>query len=106
MTAPADELRAAAQTLLDLADETAEEIEANDYWHSQIVNRPRWYANGVENALGGPAGKLAGLFSPEATREIAAWLRVAAEYVSAGPAHPTHLVRALAVARALNGGQR
>ncbi|MFF1604191.1 hypothetical protein ACFVYV_43400 [Streptomyces mirabilis] len=110
MTTAAGELRTAAQTLLDLADETTEEIEANDYWHSQVVDRPHWYANGIDNAVGGPAGKLAGLFTPETTREIAAWLRAAAEYADKWP--PDHQANspfrqgALAVARQINGAEQ
>lgn len=106
---PADELKAAAQTLLDLADETAEEIETNTYWHSQIAPREQWFAHGVENGLGGPSGKLAGLLSPEAARALAAWLRTAAEYADRWP--PDHQTNspfrqgALATARAINGAQ-
>lgn len=109
MTAPADELRAAAQTLFDHADDTADDIETNTYWHSQIADREHWYANGVDNALGGPAGKLAALFTPEATREIAKWLRTAAEYADKWPAdhqaNSPFRAGALAVARAILGGR-
>lgn len=114
---PAEELHTAAQTLLDLADETAEEIETNPYWHSEIAERPRWFANGVENGLGGPAGRLAGLLSPEAARALAALLRgVLSSAREAVPAHEEctswcspetcDLSAALAVARAINGEQR
>ncbi|MDX2697578.1 hypothetical protein [Streptomyces ipomoeae] len=78
---PADNLRRAAQTLIDLADETDEETKTNPYWHSQITDEPHWYANGVENALGRPAGKLAQLLNPHAARQLAtvfrAWARIA-----------------------------
>jgi hypothetical protein len=74
MTA-ADELRTAAQTLLDLADATDDDINTNPYWHSQIADPPHWFANGVENALGGPAGHLAGLLNPITARLLAKWLR-------------------------------
>jgi hypothetical protein len=103
MTTAADELRAAAQTLLDLADETDADIETNPYWHSQIAPRAQWFAHGVENGLGGPSGKLAGLLSPETAHALAAWLRTAADYVADdSPTHPTHVVRALAVARQIS----
>src|SRR5690606_7366531 len=32
MTTPADELRTAAQTLMDLADTAQEDLDTNDYW--------------------------------------------------------------------------
>ncbi|MBK3582511.1 hypothetical protein JHN49_01805 [Streptomyces sp. MBT57] len=35
-------LRSAAQILLDLADETDDEIKANAYWHSEIAPEPVW----------------------------------------------------------------
>lgn len=103
MTTPADELRTAAQTLLDLADETAEEIQTNSYWHSEIADRPRWFANGVENALGGPSGKLAGLFSPDTTRALAGWLRSWAPIeLREDAALPEDAAYALKLARQIN----
>ncbi|GHD70383.1 hypothetical protein GCM10010317_077600 [Streptomyces mirabilis] len=112
MTTPADELRAAAQTLLDLADETDEEINTNAYWHSEFAPREQWFANGIDNACGGPAGKLAGLLDPATARAIAAWLRTAGEHCGAhylccdnGPCSET-AKPALAVTRAINGGTR
>jgi hypothetical protein len=80
VTTPAAELRAAAQLLLDLADETDADIDTNPYWHSQIAPRERWFAHGVDNGLGGPSGKLAGLLSPDTARTPAktmrAWARI------------------------------
>lgn len=75
---PADEMTAAAQLLLDLADDTDEEIKTNEYWHSQLTTN--WFANGIENAVGGPAGQLAGLLNPAVARALAktfrAWARM------------------------------
>lgn len=80
-----DALRKAAQVLLDLADETDEEIATNSYWQSELQPRERWYANGVGNALGGPSGNLAGLLSPEAARELAAMFRAWGRMAVVGP---------------------
>lgn len=85
MTRPADELHAAAQTLLDLADETAEDIASNDYWHSERVGPERWFANGIDNAVGGPGGRLAGLLSPATARSLAGWLRFEADLIARVP---------------------
>ncbi|MFF3697394.1 hypothetical protein [Streptomyces sp. NPDC002221] len=75
-----DTLRSAAQILLDLADETDDEIKTNAYWHSRIAPEPLWFAHGIDNAVGGPGGLLAGLLSPEAARGLAGWLRGEAEF--------------------------
>ncbi|MFF3151864.1 hypothetical protein [Streptomyces sp. NPDC057910] len=83
-TTPADDmvatLRSAAQILLDLADETDDEIKTNAYWHSRIAPEALWFAHGIDNAVGGPGGLLAGLLSPEAARGLAGWLRGQAEF--------------------------
>lgn len=73
-------LRAAAQILLDLADETDAEIKTNAYWHSRIAPEALWFAHGIDNAVGGPGGRLAGLLSPEAARGLAEWIRGLAEF--------------------------
>jgi hypothetical protein len=78
---PAADLRAAAQLLLDLADETETEMETNTYWHSQIRPPVAWFANGIDNACGGPAGILAGLLSPPLARELADWMRGGAKFL-------------------------
>jgi hypothetical protein len=77
---PAADLRAAAQLLLDLADETDAEIETNAYWRSEYRSPGAWFANGIDNACGGPAGILAGLLSPPLARELADWMRGAATF--------------------------
>ncbi|MEU7318327.1 hypothetical protein [Streptomyces sp. NPDC007083] len=107
MTHLTDELRATAQRLLDLADETAEDITTNDYWHSQHAPRERWFENGIDNAVGGPAGKLAGLFSPEASRALAQWLRFEADLIVRLPDAEMRqrTCHTLAVARAINQEQ-
>lgn len=104
---PADELRTAAQTLLDLADETDTDIETNTYWHSQIADRPHWFAHGVDNALGGPSGKLAGLLSPETARTLAKTMRAWARIGELDPdlLHRVAGPETLAVARQINRSQ-
>jgi hypothetical protein len=72
---PAVDMRAAAQLLLDLADETDEEIKTNTYWHSEVHPPEHWFTNGITNAIGGTAGLLAGLLTPALARELADWLR-------------------------------
>jgi hypothetical protein len=105
MTRPIDDLNRAAQTLLDLADDTDEEIKTNAYWHSQHTTD--WFANGIENAVGGPAGQLAGKINPAAARGMAklfrAWARM-------GELDPGLLNRiggpeTIELARAIDGGQ-
>lgn len=78
---PAADLRTAAQLLLDLADAADEDIATNPYWHSEIHPREHWFANGIDNACGGPAGWLASMFSPALARELADWLRGQAQFV-------------------------
>lgn len=78
---PAVDMRAAAQLLLDFADETDQDMANNLYWQSDYQPRAQWFANGINNAVGGPAGWLAGLFSPALAREIAGWLRAHAAFI-------------------------
>jgi hypothetical protein len=78
---PAVDMRAAAQLLLDLADETDEEIKTNTYWHSELRPPEHWFTNGITNAVGGTAGLLAGLLSPALARELADWLRGQAAFI-------------------------
>ncbi|MFE1950000.1 hypothetical protein ACFW9D_05960 [Streptomyces sp. NPDC059524] len=98
-TTPADELRTAAQTLLDLADDTAEDMATNDYWRSAVVEPKHWFHNGIDNAVGGPAGKLAGLMSPRFARMLAIYFR---DEAGRGQDFDT---RAVTLARVMNGGQ-
>lgn len=106
VTTPADELTAAAQILLDLADETDQELADNEYWHSEFAPHERWFAHGIENACGGPAGKLAGLLNPNTARALAGSLR---EWARVGDLDPDLLNRVggpetIALARAINTG--
>jgi hypothetical protein len=77
-----DDLRAAAQILLDLADDTDNEIKTNASWHSRVAPEALWFAHGVDDAVGGPGGLLAGLLSPEAARGLARWMRGQADFAA------------------------
>jgi hypothetical protein len=103
---PAQELAAAAQTLLDLADDTDDDINTNPYWHSRIAPRHHWFGHGIENAVGGPAGQLAGLLNPTTARLIAKWLRswTPIELREDAPM-PEDATAALAIAREINRSQ-
>lgn len=68
---PADTVRTASAHLKRLAAVTDEEIAARAYWHSQLVPREEWFGHGIDNAVGGPAGRLAGLLSPANARFVA-----------------------------------
>ncbi|MCX5239755.1 hypothetical protein OG824_31600 [Streptomyces prunicolor] len=70
-TLPADTVRTASAHLKRLATLTDEEIAANAYWHSQHAPREAWFGHGIDNAVGGPAGHLAGLLSPANARFVA-----------------------------------
>ncbi|MEU4969971.1 hypothetical protein [Streptomyces smyrnaeus] len=93
------ELRTAAQALLDLAAETADELAVNDYWHSQHAAPSQWFANGVTNAIGGAPGELAALLSPAVARSLASWLRHEADHTGRGTRD------ALTIARTINRGR-
>ena len=77
---PAADLRAAAQLLLDLADAADEDLATNPYWRSEYHPPEHWFANGIDNACGGPAGQLARMFNPATARALAdtfrAWARM------------------------------
>lgn len=69
--ATVDIVRTASARLKTLASVTDTEIAANTYWHSQHAPREHWFAHGIDNAIGGPAGHLAGLLSPANARFVA-----------------------------------
>ncbi|MFJ5071659.1 hypothetical protein ACIQC7_35110 [Kitasatospora sp. NPDC088556] len=97
MTTPADELRAAAQTLRQHTDAAEADIDTNPAWRSALADRPNWYANGVRNGLGGPSGELAALMSPKTCRALAELLDDQADGDDEGVINPW----ALSLARAL-----
>lgn len=106
MSTPADELRAAAQTLMDLADAAQEELDTGDYW--KPYDKATAWRDGFANGFGGVSSDLVAVFSPAAARAVAAWLRAEA----AGPVVAVHTAMcpdpdctinaALAVARQIN----
>ncbi|MFE9936356.1 hypothetical protein [Streptomyces hirsutus] len=118
MTTPIDELRTAAQTLMDLADIAREDLDTGDYW--KPYNSATAWRDGLTNGMGGASGDLAAVFSPTTAHALATWLRaeaaiwdavetVKAEYGPQGLKVTTPLsthAQALAVARAINGGEQ
>jgi len=68
---PLETLHAAAQDLRALAAATDDEIAINPSWHSGLIQREHWFAHGITNAVGAPAGHLAALLSPANARLIA-----------------------------------
>ncbi|MGW8702882.1 hypothetical protein ACWGOK_39255 [Streptomyces eurythermus] len=76
---PADELRAAAETLDDLTEAAARDMKTNGYWACYQPDTA--WRDGFANGFGGAPGDLAGLFGPEQARALSAvftaWARMA-----------------------------
>jgi hypothetical protein len=109
MTAPADELRAAAEKLRILVAAVDHDMVANPYWSSSEHPPhvyPSLYARGVDNGLGGPAGEFAAAMHPGVGLALADWLDTAAANAAALTWPNQFIERALAVARAINGGHQ
>jgi len=73
---PAERLARAAAVLRERANAATAEIVKNPYWGAaQSYYRPetyeRLYDEGVQNALGGPSGILAGTFGPDVALLVA-----------------------------------
>lgn len=107
MTSPADELRTAAQTLMDLADTAQDDLDTEDYW--KPYDKATAWRDGFVNGMGGACSDLVAVFTPATAHALAAWLRTAAEYADRWPAdhqaNSPFRAGALAVARQINGGQ-
>lgn len=119
---PDQEIRAAAEKLRGLIDAVDQDMVTNPYWSSDDHPPhayPTLYARGVDGALGGPAGAFAAAMHPGVVTAIADWLEHTAELHEAetDPRTPgcqrcadedypcSDMRDALAVARAINGGQ-
>jgi hypothetical protein len=76
------ELRSAAEVLDEAAADVRVDLHENPYWGSADG-----YTAGVRGGLGGPAGTLAALITPDVAERLAFLLRAAAE------TWPIHLVR-------------
>jgi hypothetical protein len=104
MSTPADELKAAAQTLMDLADAAQEELDTGDYW--KPYDKTTAWRDGFANGFGGLSSDLVAVLSPATAHALAAWLRSTAASLAAST-HPGWqecvAPDALAVARAING---
>ncbi|MFC8676742.1 hypothetical protein ACFUEN_29155 [Streptomyces griseorubiginosus] len=74
VSGPLETVTAAARILRSGAADTDTEMAANTYWHSELVPSDDWFMQGIDNAVGGPAGRLAGLLNPTAARHLAALL--------------------------------
>jgi hypothetical protein len=72
-TDPTDELRQAAQTLLDLADVAQTDLDTGDYW--KPYPKATAWRDGLTNGMGGASGDLAAVFSPAAAHALAKALR-------------------------------
>ncbi|WP_369214418.1 hypothetical protein [Streptomyces flavofungini] len=103
---PAEEITAAADHLTPLAQAAQKDLDNDDYW--QPYDPATAWQNGFANGMGGASGDLAGAIPPAAALELSRWLRSEARRLAA-TTHPgwqeTVSPHALAVARAINGGQ-
>ncbi|GGU62409.1 hypothetical protein [Streptomyces lavendofoliae] len=104
---PADELRTAAQTLMDLADTAQEDLDTADYW--KPYDKTTAWRDGFVNGFGGACSDLVAVFTPATAHALAAWLRSEADRLTV-TTHPgwqdTVAPNPLAVARAINGSSR
>lgn len=119
---PATELRAAAQLLRERSSAATSapwSYDPDKMWNlpgmhygEEFVGHRREGERTVCVAGTGPAddpqsmadAAWIALMHPGLGEPIAAWLERTADYYRPGTTHPTHVVRALAVARALLGG--
>ena len=73
------ELLLAAHGLTVLTEAVESELVTGEYWRSERTHLDL-FSVGVNNAMGGPGGELAGLFGPETTRLLTgvfrAWARM------------------------------
>lgn len=81
MTNPADELRQAAQTLMDLADVAQTDLDTDDYW--KPYDKATAWRDGFVNGFGGVCSDLVAVFTPAVAHALAAVLRLEADVVAA-----------------------
>ncbi|WP_200309514.1 hypothetical protein [Streptomyces adelaidensis] len=99
MTSPTDELRTAATALRDLATRTRTTLERHELQWTDLTT---WAGPGQISPM--VWSQYAAAMHPAVGGLLAELLETAADYVADdSPTHPTHLVHALAVARAVNG---
>lgn len=104
-TSPAGTLRRAAYRLRQEITAVEADLRDNAYWGGE--QRPLdAYARGVDDGLGGPAGKYAATMGPDVGVLLAAWLEAVADRLDQST-HPEWQAvvesRALAVALAVLG---
>ncbi|RSS92482.1 hypothetical protein EF919_18280 [Streptomyces sp. WAC02707] len=100
---PADELRTAAQTLMDLADTAQADLDTDEFWKC-YAPATAW-RDGFVNGFGGVSSDLVAVFTPTTAHALAGWLRFEADLIDRVPGaelkdRTTH---ALNVARQING---
>jgi hypothetical protein len=100
---PADELRAAADTLRPLTEAAQQDLETADYWKPYTPARA--WRDGFVNGFGGVSSDLAAVLPPTAALALADWLDAEARRISCASSPAGQEIvgrRALAVARAIN----
>lgn len=112
---PAITMRVAAARIRRAAADARDDMATNDYWacdHPDVTEAETW-TSGVECGLGGEAGTLAGMLTPDAVEAIADWLDATAAKaeelrhllgVWSAPVDDPAWNAAVATARALRGG--
>ncbi|MGV9588211.1 hypothetical protein [Streptomyces tendae] len=70
---PTDELRAAAQTLMDLADIAQDDLDTDDFWKD--YDKATAWRDGFANGFGGVSSDLVAVFPPATAHALAGWLR-------------------------------
>lgn len=112
---PAVTMRLAAARIRRAVADAREDLAENDYWacdHPEVTEAEIW-TSGVECGLGGEAGALAGMLTPDAVEAVADWLDATAARseelrnllgVWSEPASDPEWNAVAATARALRGG--
>lgn len=111
---PAITMRLAAARIRRAVADARADLSTNDYWacdHPDVSEAEIW-TSGVECGLGGDAGTLAGMLTPDAIEVVADWLDATAARaeelrnllgVWSAPADDPGWNAAVATARALRG---
>lgn len=111
---PAVTMRQAAARIRRAVADARDDLTTNDYWACDDpgVTEAEVWTSGVENGLGGDAGTLAGMLTPDAAEAVADWLDATAARaeelreilgVWSAPADDPGWNAAVATARALRG---
>lgn len=71
---PAATMRVAAARIRRAVADARDDIVSNSYWASGHGTEAERWTSGVECGLGGEAGTLAGMLTPDAAEAVADWL--------------------------------